>query len=416
MQELVELRGVDAAHGLLAGDQALLDHFDGDAQGSGGSALAHAGLEHPELALLDGELDIAHIAVMILECQEHALEFLTCRLETRSVLEVGDGLGVADAGDDILALGINQKVTIELLGAVGRVARKSDAGRRGLPLVAKGHSLHVDGGAELVRNAMLLAVDAGALVHPAAKDGLDGKAQLELRIVREDGLAVGDLELGIQGGLDVLGEDALKGLHELLQVLGRKLGIDASACDQACLGQRVLEQVGIDTHNDVGEHLDKAAVAIPGKTRVLRLGDETLNGVVVEAQVEDRVHHAGHGERSARANRHEQRVGGVAELLAAAGLEVGLGGNDLIECAFGPDVAGAGVLDTGLAGNGKTTGNRQADAAHLGKVCALAAKHKVHGLVALSDTGALGVGSKTVNPLAIAHDTSPFMRSRARPW
>ena len=181
------------------------------------------------------------------------------------------------------------------------------------------------------------------------------------------------------------------------------------------MGQRVLEQVGVNTHNDVGKHLDKAAVAIPGKTRVLRLRDEALDGIVIEAQVEDRVHHTGHGERSARANRHEQRIGGVAELLAAAGLEVRLGSNDLIECALGPHVAGTGVLDASLAGNGKATGNRQADAAHLGKVCALAAKHEVHGLVALSDTGALGVGSKTVNPLAIAHDTSPSMRLRARP-
>lgn len=82
---------------------------------------------------------------------------------------------------------------------------------------------------------MLLAVDAGALVHPAAKDGLDGKAQLKLRVVREDGLAVSDLELGIQGSLDVLGEDALEGLDEFLQVLGRKLGIDANAGDQAGL-------------------------------------------------------------------------------------------------------------------------------------------------------------------------------------
>ena len=93
----------------------------------------------------------------------------------------------------------------------------------------------------------------------------------------EDGLAVRDLELGIQGGLDVVGEDALKDLDEFLQVLGRKLGIDANAGDQARLGQRVLEQVGVDAHNDVGEHLNKAAVAIPGKTRVLRLGDEGLN-------------------------------------------------------------------------------------------------------------------------------------------
>ena len=283
VQELVELRGIDTAHGLFACDQAFLDHFDSDAQGGGGGALAHACLEHPELALLDGELDIAHIAVMILERQEHALELLTCGLEARGGLEVSDRLGVADASDNVLALGVNQKVTVELLGAIGRVAREGNARRRGLALITKGHGLNVDGGTELVGNTMLLAVDARTLVHPAAKDGLDGKAQLKLRVVREDGLAIDNLELGVKGGLDVLGEDPPEGLDELLQILGRKLGVDADASDQACLGQRVLEQVGVDAHNDVGEHLDKAAVAIPGKTRVLSLGDEPLNGVVVEA-------------------------------------------------------------------------------------------------------------------------------------
>ena len=353
---------------------------------------------------------------MILERQEDALELLASGLEARSGLEIGNGLGVADAGDNVLALGVNQKVAVELLGTVGRITREGDAGRRGIALVTKGHGLNVDGGAELVGNAMLFAVDAGALVHPAAKDGLDSKAQLELRVVRENGLTVGDLQLGVQGGLDVVGEDALEGLDELLQVLGRKLGVDTDAGNQASLGQGVLEQIGVDAHDDVGEHLDKAAVAVPGKARVLCLGDESLDGIVVEAQVENRVHHAGHGERSTRAHRHEQRVTGVAELLAATGLEVGLGGYDLIERSFGPNITGTGVLNAGLAGNGKATGDRQADTAHLGKVSALATKHKVHGLVALGDTSALGIGSKTVNPLAIAHDTSPSMRSRARPW
>ncbi len=101
--------------------------------------------------------------------------------------------------------------------------------------------------------------------------------------MREDRLAVSNLELGIQGSIDVLRENPLEGLDELLQILGRKLGIDANTSDQACPGQRVLEQVSVDALNDVGEHLNKAAVAIPGKTRILRLSDEPLNGVVVEA-------------------------------------------------------------------------------------------------------------------------------------
>ena len=416
VQELVELRWVNAAHGFLAGDEALLNHLDGDTQGGGGGALAHASLEHPELALLDGELDIAHVAIVVLERQEHALELLARGLKTRSSLEIGDGLGVADAGNDVLTLSVDQKVAVELLGAVGRVARKGDAGRGGLALVAKGHRLDVDGGAELVGDAMLLAVNAGALVHPAAKYSLNREAQLELRIVREDGLTIDDLQLGVQGGLDVVREDALKGLDELLQVLGRKLGVHADAGNQAGLGQGVLEQVGVDAHDDIGEHLDKAAIAIPGKARILRLGDEALDGIVVEAQVEDRIHHTGHGERSARAHRYEQRVTGVAELFAAAGLEVSLGGNDLVECAGRPNIAGTGVLDAGLAGNGKATGNRQADTAHLGKVGALTAKDEVHGLIALGNASALGIGAKTVNPLAIAHDTSPSMCSHTRPW
>ena len=231
VQELVELRGVDAAHGLLTGDEAFLDNLDSDAQGGGCRTLAYAGLEHPELALLDGELDVAHVAVVILERQEDTLKLLTCGLEARGGLEVGDGLGVADAGNDVLALGVDQKVTVELLGAVGRVARKGDTGRRGLALIAKGHSLNVDGGAKVVGNAVLFAVDAGALVHPATKDGLDSKAQLEFRIMWEDRLAVGDFELGVQGSLDVLRENALESIDELLQILGRKLGVDANAGD-----------------------------------------------------------------------------------------------------------------------------------------------------------------------------------------
>lgn len=115
VQELVELRGVDAAHGLLTGDEAFLDHLNSNAQSGGCGTLAHAGLEHPELALLDGELDVAHIAVVILKRQEDTLKLLTCGLETRGGLEVGDGLGVADAGNDVLALGVDQKVTVELL-------------------------------------------------------------------------------------------------------------------------------------------------------------------------------------------------------------------------------------------------------------------------------------------------------------
>jgi len=44
VQQLVELCGVDPNDGLLLGDQALLDHVDGDLQRGGGGPLAGARL------------------------------------------------------------------------------------------------------------------------------------------------------------------------------------------------------------------------------------------------------------------------------------------------------------------------------------------------------------------------------------
>ena len=67
VQELVELARVDARDRLLARDQPLLDHLDGDPQGRGRGALAGARLQEVERPLLDRELDVLHVAVVRLE-------------------------------------------------------------------------------------------------------------------------------------------------------------------------------------------------------------------------------------------------------------------------------------------------------------------------------------------------------------
>ena len=66
--------GSTRMHGLFLGDEAFLLHLDGDVQRGGGGALAHAGLQHPQLALLDGELDVAHVAEVVLQHDEDLFE------------------------------------------------------------------------------------------------------------------------------------------------------------------------------------------------------------------------------------------------------------------------------------------------------------------------------------------------------
>src|SRR5690606_3452778 len=62
--ELSELVAGHPGDGLVHGDEALVDELGGDAEGGRGGALADPGLQHPELAALDGELDVTQVAVV----------------------------------------------------------------------------------------------------------------------------------------------------------------------------------------------------------------------------------------------------------------------------------------------------------------------------------------------------------------
>jgi hypothetical protein len=80
---------------------------------SGGAAvrLPDAGLQDVELARLDGELDVAHVAVVLLERGMNTSS--SCAAHSGNVVgELGQVLGVADAGDDVLALGVDQEVAV----------------------------------------------------------------------------------------------------------------------------------------------------------------------------------------------------------------------------------------------------------------------------------------------------------------
>jgi hypothetical protein len=50
----------------------------------------------------------------------------------------------------------------------------------------------------------------------------------------------------------------------------------------------------LDAHNHVAVHLNETAITIPCETFVLRCFNERQNRVVVQPEIEDRVHHARH--------------------------------------------------------------------------------------------------------------------------
>ena len=295
------------------------------------------------------------------------------------------GLGGADAGDDVLALGVHQELAVELVLAGGGVTGEGNAGAAVVAHIAEDHHLDVDGSAPGAGDVVHAAVGNGALVHPGAEHGADGGHELDLRVG-------GELD-----ARELLVED-LEALDHLLHILGGEAGVVVNAALFLQLVHNGLELQAVVAHRDVGEHHDEAAIAVVSPADVAALGGQGGGDLVVDAEVQDGIHHAGHGGAGAGTDGDQQRVLLVAELLADERFHLGkvleylsfdLGG-DLLAVLV---VAGA-----GLSSDGEALGNGHADVRHLGEIGALAAKELTHVGVALG---------KQVNVL-FAHPSTSF--------
>ena len=176
MQQLIQRCRIDPHHRVFFGDQALIGELDRDAQRGLGGALAAAGLQHPQFALLDRELHVLHVAVVLFEQRVEPRQFLE-RLRHRAFHRrlvgagflarfLGDVLRRADARHHVLALRVDQEFAVELALAGGGIARERNAGRGGFAHVAEHHGLHVDGRAPGFRDVMQAPVGHRARVHP----------------------------------------------------------------------------------------------------------------------------------------------------------------------------------------------------------------------------------------------------------
>ena len=358
-----------AGDGFVGGDEPLVHELGGHAEGRRGSALAHAGLEHPQLALLDGELDVAQVAVVRLELVHDGAQLVIGLLV--EALEVGERKRVADAGDDVLALGVDQVVAVDARMARGGVPGEAHARARCLAHVAEHHRADVDRGSEVVGDALATAVEARALRVPRAEHGFDGQVELLARIL-------GEVFAGF-----VL-DDLLELLDEVLEVVGRHVEVARVALVRLKLVEDVGELVAVDVLDRLAEHLNETAVGVPGETLVAGLRGQALDRFVVEADVEDRLHHSGHGELRAGTDRDEQGIVLVAEALAHLLLDVAQVGRHFDVERLG-GLARSKVCATRIGGDREARRNRKAELDHFGQVGAFPAEQILHVAVTLSE-------------------------------
>ncbi len=366
-EQLGQLGGLDLGQGLGRIELALVHQVRGDADGREDGALAVAGLQHPQLAVLDGELHVLHVAVAVLELGPDLVQLhvgaghdLLQRRHVRvTALGAVDQLGGADAGHHVLALGVAQELAVEDVVAVARVAGEGHAGGAVVAEVAEDHGLHVDRGAPVLGDVVLLAVAHGARDVPRREHGLDGAHELIPGVLGER---------PAQGVEDVLLEPG----GQALPVLGGQLGVVRDPLGVLDLLDHLLGGLAVHAHDHIAVHGDEPAVAVPGEPLVTRGLDQALDGLVVEADVEHRVHHAGHGHARAGTHGHQQGVARVAERAAHQALHAAQVELDLLG-QLGRELAAELVeLGADLGGDGEAGGDGQTDVGHLAQVGALA--------------------------------------------
>ena len=301
MQEGVQIPRIDHSDSFLLSAHAFVHQVTGDLQRGFGGSLAVSGLQHEKLAVLNRKFHVLHIAVMLFQ---RIADFLELREHLRHDLGKGcDRLRRTHAGNDIFALRVQEEFSHQLLFAGRRIAGKGDTGAGCVGPVAERHFLYVDRGAPGVRNIVVPAINIRAWIIPGTEDGFDRAHQLFLRIlrkVRTDFFFVFCLELF--GKLFEVGS----GKFDVLRDAARRF----HAIDQ------FLEIFLADFHDNVCVHLDEAAITVARPSFISGLCRDNLHDFFIQSEVQDRIHHAGHGGSGAGPYGDQQRILFITELLA----------------------------------------------------------------------------------------------------
>ena len=383
MEQRIQVAGVDHADGLFFVDHSLVHQIAGDLQGCLGGALAIPGLEHIEPSMLHGELHVLHILVM--GFQDPANLFELPEGLGKFLLHLRDLHGGAHAGDHVLPLGIGQEFSEEAPFSRGGIPGEGHARAAVVTHIAEGHGLNVHRGAPGIGDIVIPPVHVGPGVIPASEYRLDGAVELFLGIGREILPQLRPVFI-----LELLGK--------LLQVVRIQLDVVGDALFFLHFIDELLEILLAHFHDHVGIHLDESAVTVPGPAGVSGHAGDGGDDLLVQAEVQDGVHHSRHGRSGAGAHGNQQRILGITELFAGDLLQledifVDLGAD------LGGDLSAVFIISgAGLRGDGEALGHRQTDVGHFRQVCPLASKELPHLCIAFREQ----------IYILVSHSDSPF--------
>ena len=263
MIKLVRLHAEDR---FFLRNQAFFHHLQRDFHGSNTRAFTIAGLQHVQLALLDGELEILHVAIVLFQSISN-LAKLAIHIG-HDFLQLGDMHRGTDAGHNVLTLRVHEELAVELLDPSCRIAREAHARAAALAQIAEHHRLYVNRGPQVVGDVVDAPIVLGAIVIPRPEDGVASHHELLVWVLRKVALSV-------------LLHDLLVFRDHFIERLGIKVSVELRFFLLLLSLEDALEFLFFDLEHHVAEHLDQAPVGVIRKTRIFAPLGQRLHALVV---------------------------------------------------------------------------------------------------------------------------------------
>ena len=214
--------------------------------------------------------------------------------------QLGNVLGLSDSGHYIFALGVGQVVPFDFILAGGAVAGHGNARGAVVAHVAENHGYDADGGPQVMRNPGCIPVVHGPFAVPAFKNRLGCQTELFVRVCRK-------FMFGMTS------ENFLEFFGNGSPVLAGNLGIAVNLCALTGCRDHFFKMLIRNAHDHTAEHLNQPAIGIINKALILGQPDHAFRGFIVQADVQNRIHHAGHGKFGAGSAGDQKGVFRIAE-------------------------------------------------------------------------------------------------------
>ena len=346
-------------------DQTFIYHIHRNIDGGFSSSLSVSGLQHEQFPVLNGELHVLHICIVLLQLGSNLFEL--CIHFREGLCHLGNLLRRPDAGYHVFALCVDQEFTVEDIFSRRRVSGEGNAGAGIIPFVSEHHGLYVDSSSQILRDVVQFSVQDRPVISPGTEDRFDGFHQLLLRILRE----FASENLYVQFFVS---------LNNILQIFSLQVNIEL--CADFCLlaVKNLVELLHRDFHYNIAEHLQKSSVAVIGKSFIICLLRQRDDSLVIQTEVQNRIHHARHGDRRSGTNGNQQGILRISKLLSHDRFQLILMRFDLFNDAVVDFSTVCIILFAGVCRNGESKRHRHAGFCHLSQIRSLSAEQGSHVL------------------------------------